>query len=97
VSRNTNLREYQARAPMMHPVPMDLLEPASRDRPTEPSAPFPLSRVDDTLVDSFPASDPAQWSSGIARPAPVVKRTKSRSRIAMFVARSLLQRVAALF
>ena len=27
--------------------------------------------IDDVIADSFPASDPPSWNSGVARPAPV--------------------------
>ena len=30
--------------------------------------------IDDVLTDSFPASDPPSWNSGVARPEPVVGR-----------------------
>jgi hypothetical protein len=28
--------------------------------------------IDETLVDSFPASDPPSWNTGVARPDPIV-------------------------
>lgn len=31
--------------------------------------------IDDVLADSFPASDPPSWNSGVARPDPVVGRS----------------------
>ena len=30
--------------------------------------------IDDVLADTFPASDPPPWTSGIARPAPETAR-----------------------
>ena len=35
--------------------------------------------IDDALAASFPASDPPAWNPGVARPVPVVDRTRDRA------------------
>ena len=50
--------------------------------------------VDDTLDDSFPASDPPSWTASVARPAPVPVVTAARD---VSPTSRALQRAAALF
>jgi hypothetical protein len=51
--------------------------------------------IDDTLEDSFPASDPPSWTASVATPAPV-QRVPAAARDVSSV-RQAVQRVAALF
>jgi hypothetical protein len=52
--------------------------------------------VDETLEDSFPASDPPSWTASVARPAPA-RTGLVRARDAGPPIRRALQQVAALF
>ena len=58
--------EVQARAAMLTPTP--IVRPRTEERPNRNPATSQL--VDDTLEDSFPASDPPSWTAGVARLAP---------------------------
>jgi hypothetical protein len=51
--------------------------------------------VDETLEDSFPASDPPSWTAAVARPAPA-RKVLVRSADTDLI-RGALQRAAALF
>jgi hypothetical protein len=93
VTQNNTLIEYQARASMLQPVHMDILESATRVQSPQASA---VCVVDEALADSFPASDPPLWTSGIATPGPAVRRTRRGAHSAFVAARDLMRRVAAL-
>jgi hypothetical protein len=69
IPRNHRLLEYQARAAMLTPVPLALVDCKQPARKPEPAVAAPI--VDQTIEGSFPASDPPSWNPGIARPAPV--------------------------
>jgi hypothetical protein len=97
VRQKGSLLEYQARASMIHPLSIDLLQPTSPERHQVAGDASRVCRVDDTLEDSFPASDPPQWSSGIARPRPASTRQQRGPRLLAGAAHTLMQRIAALF
>lgn len=88
------LIEYQARASMLQPAPMDILELDNQDtrRPHQNST----SATDDGLADSFPASDPPSWTTAIVRPAPSAGRKRRGAHRALVAARDLIRRAAAL-
>lgn len=70
VTREHWLIEHQARAAMLKPVPLALVDwkqPARK--PPEVAVTAPI--VDQTIEASFPASDPPSWNPGVARPRPV--------------------------
>jgi hypothetical protein len=61
--------EIQARAEMLTPTQIVQAEraragPSIRERDM-------TRRIDNTLEDSFPASDPPSWTASVARPAPI--------------------------
>ena len=60
--------EIQGRAGMLTPT---RIVRAERKRVLQPDLDKDLARsIDNTLEDSFPASDPPSWTAGVARPAP---------------------------
>ena len=61
----TPFGEVQARAAMLTPAP---IVRARTER--EPNRNQAISLVDETLEDSFPASDPPSWTASVARLAP---------------------------
>lgn len=84
--------EIQARAGMLTPTRI----PAEKKRAGQPGRERDMTQVvDDTLEDSFPASDPPSWTASIARPAPA-RSVLVRARHAGPIRRAL-QRAAALF
>jgi hypothetical protein len=72
-----HLIEYQARAAMLKPVPLALVDwkrPAAKPKEAAvvaKAAAVAARIVDLTIEGSFPASDPPSWNPGVARPAPV--------------------------
>jgi hypothetical protein len=91
---NGTLIEYQARASMLQPAPMDILEPENQDsRRPHPNS---TSATDDPLTDSLPASDPLACTTAIVRPAPSAGRTRRGAHRALLAARDLIRRAAAL-
>ena len=85
--------EVQARAAMLTPIPMVRAE---KERPHKPHRDLDMTRlVDDTLEDSFPASDPPSWTGSVVRPAPAGKILARARDIGPI--RRPLQRAAALF
>lgn len=81
--------EIQERAAMLAPMPIALVDNRRRQQVEAQRAARRL--VDQTLEDSFPASDPPSWTSGVARPASgdAVRNEGTVQR--------LLRRVAAMF
>ena len=85
--------EVQARAGMLTPT---RIVPAEKKRARQPNRERDMTWfVDNTLEDSFPASDPPSWTASVARPAPA-RNVVVRARDAGPVRRAL-QRAAALF
>ena len=84
--------DLQARAGMRTPTRI----PAEKKRAGQPRRERDMTQVvDDTLEDSFPASDPPSWTTSIARLAParnVVVRVRHVGPI-----RRTLRRAAAMF
>jgi hypothetical protein len=62
------VRGIQARAGTLTPTRYVQAEKRQGHRNHEPGM---TRRIDNTLEDSFPASDPPSWTPGVARPAPV--------------------------
>ena len=83
------LGEVQARAAML--TPTLIVRARAEGEPNRNQAMSLL--VDDTLEDSFPASDPPSWTASVATPAPVVL---TAARDGGPISRAL-QRAAALF
>ena len=84
--------EIRRRAVMLDPMPMtDVDHQRRRQRSQVRQAAAQL--VDDTLEDSFPASDPPSWTSSVAQagPRPFIATSDA------FTVQRFLQRVAALF
>ena len=87
--------EYQARAARLAPEPLALVQ-TKRHAPKPSDAVKPCI-VDLCIEDSFPASDPPSWNSGIAVPvSPKAAEASGRNRIVSTV-RTALRRVAAFF
>jgi hypothetical protein len=85
---------YEARAAMIQPVPLSVLE--RRPRPATDRADAPSAcAVDEAVEGSFPASDPPPWTSSIVRPAPANQRAPRRTAAATL--RALARRVATFF
>ena len=84
--------EVQARAGMLTParIPAENKRAAQRRRERDMT-----QLVDNTLEDSFPASDPPSWTASIARPAPA--RDVLVRAVEVGPVRRALQRAAALF
>ena len=83
--------EVQARAAMLTPTP---IVRARTEREAKRNQAMSLV-VDDTLEDSFPASDPPSWTASVARPAPA-RNARARARD-MGPVRRVLHRAAAVF
>jgi hypothetical protein len=81
--------EIQRRAVMLEP--MALRHVVREVRRRDDAVQSTTRLVDKTLEDSFPASDPPSWTSGVARPAP---RDPATDAGAM---KRILRRVAAMF
>ena len=84
----------QRRAVMLEPMPVERVDYQLRRRLSQVQR-AAAHLVDDTLEDSFPASDPPSWTSSVARPAPageILARARDIGPI-----RRVLQRAAALF
>ena len=90
----TNVRtmfgEIQGRAVMLDPMPMDDIDRQRRPQRAEVRG-TAARRVDDTLEDSFPASDPPSWTSSVAQARPSIATSSDRT------VQRLLRRVAAMF
>ena len=91
---NGTLIEYQARAPMLQPAPMEILEPESQNhrRPHQNST----SATDDAPADTFPASPPLPSTTAIVRLASSANRKRRGGRRALLAARDLMRRAAGL-
>jgi hypothetical protein len=83
--------EIQQRAAMVVPMPITLVDSDLRRRLARNQR-ASTRLVDETLEDSFPASDPPSWTFGVARVAPVNEVVSNTSMLPR-----LLHRVAALF
>ena len=91
---NGTLIEYRARASMLQPAPMHILELEHQDsRPPHQNS---TSARNDALADSFPASDPPSWTTAIVGPAPLAGRKRRAAHRAFLAARDLIRRAAAL-
>jgi hypothetical protein len=90
VKADFGLSEVQARAAMLTPRPIVRArkewEPDRRQRRSH--------LIDDTLEDSFPASDPPSWTASVARPAP--EQAVATAARDVSVIRRAVRRVAAL-
>jgi hypothetical protein len=83
--------EVQARTAMLTPAP--IVRARTEREPNRNQAISLL--VDDTLEDSFPASDPPSWTASVARLAPA-RNVLARAR-AIDPIRRALQQAAVLF
>jgi len=84
--------EVEARAAMLTPTPT---VPAEKERRRRQHHDEVTRRVDSTLEDSFPASDPPSWTASVATPVPA-RQILARARDSGPVRRAL-QQAAALF
>jgi hypothetical protein len=82
--------DIQRRAVMLEPTPMERVDYQLR-RTLDQAQSETTRRVDDTLEDSFPASDPPSWTSSVARLRPTVTKEDPGAVL------RLPRRVAALF
>jgi hypothetical protein len=83
--------EIQQRAAMVAPMPITLVDSDLR-RQLARKQRASTRLVDETLEDSFPASDPPSWTFGVARVAPINDAASNTRMLPR-----LLHRIAALF
>ena len=69
--------DAQRCAVMLEPMPTDRIVNQLRRRLNQVAA-VTTRLVDDTLEDSFPASDPPSWTSSVARLRPVTAKRDAR-------------------
>ena len=79
------LREAERRAVMLEPMPTDRIANQLGRRLNHVAA-VTTRLVDDTLEDSFPASDPPSWTSSVARLRPLTAKRDAEATVAHRVA-----------